>query len=365
MIDSLYATVNTVSELIAINTTSFTINYVKVRVLGGNQVNDGNGGDFLWTVSESMATNNLVYAPLVGPGRWFMQNTTIISSKIYMNASSNVFISTGIGPPEGSIVAGPGSIYMRQDGIIGTECYYKTSGVGNTGWSERGQGGGGGGSGSGLAPNPTVNSLLGFIVSNGNNSWIEYVDPIKVVGGQLTIGVDPNAFEITNGVISMKSGINLKINQVKSPDATEDYNFLSYLATRTTNSIVRERDLPYYREAIIGDQNAAVTVNPDAYMIINQVNWTVESVKATLDTPQATGATLTLDVWQNDGAGWTSLFSTPITIDNGKTNSISSSVIAALANPVMNNNSVLKFGVTQVGDGTAKGAKVFLKGKLR
>lgn len=46
----------------------------------------------------------------------------------------NCLITTGLGSPQERITAGPGSLYLRQDGGIGRSLYVKESGVGNTGW---------------------------------------------------------------------------------------------------------------------------------------------------------------------------------------------------------------------------------------
>ena len=44
------------------------------------------------------------------------------------------FIKTGTGSPENVVTAGPGSIYLRNNGGSGTSLYVKESGTGNTGW---------------------------------------------------------------------------------------------------------------------------------------------------------------------------------------------------------------------------------------
>ncbi len=46
-----------------------------------------------------------------------------------------VKVYNGYGSPEGVIVAGIGSIYMRKDGGSGTSVYAKESGTGASGWS--------------------------------------------------------------------------------------------------------------------------------------------------------------------------------------------------------------------------------------
>lgn len=51
-----------------------------------------------------------------------------------LNQASNVRVVTKAGTPEGSIVAGIGSLCVRTDGGAVTTLYVKESGVGNTGW---------------------------------------------------------------------------------------------------------------------------------------------------------------------------------------------------------------------------------------
>ncbi len=48
-----------------------------------------------------------------------------------------VKIYSGFGTPEGNVVAGVGSVYMRKDGGAGTSTYIKESGTGATGWAAK------------------------------------------------------------------------------------------------------------------------------------------------------------------------------------------------------------------------------------
>lgn len=43
-------------------------------------------------------------------------------------------IYTGVGTPEGVVVATTGCLYLRQDGGAGTSLYVKETATGNTGW---------------------------------------------------------------------------------------------------------------------------------------------------------------------------------------------------------------------------------------
>jgi hypothetical protein len=63
----------------------------------------------------------------------------VIASSILLmlDVTNNVFIATGTGTPEGSLVAGVGSLFLRRDGGATTTLYVKTSGTGNTGWTAK------------------------------------------------------------------------------------------------------------------------------------------------------------------------------------------------------------------------------------
>ena len=54
--------------------------------------------------------------------------------------ASPVEIVDGTGSPEGGISANVGSIFLRDDGALGTSFYYKASGTGSTGWRPVGTG---------------------------------------------------------------------------------------------------------------------------------------------------------------------------------------------------------------------------------
>lgn len=53
---------------------------------------------------------------------------------INLGGSTGPLVSSGIGSPEGVITSRVGGIYLRTDGVVGTICYLKSSGSGNTGW---------------------------------------------------------------------------------------------------------------------------------------------------------------------------------------------------------------------------------------
>lgn len=90
--------------------------------------------------------------------------------------------------------------------------------------------------------------------------------------------------------------------------------------------------------------------------------FTLVSTQLHLSGAQVGGALLTVDIKWWDGDSWESIFSAPLTIDNGEYSSISANTPAVLTKTSFNAGARLRFDITQVGDGTAVGAKVILLG---
>lgn len=87
-----------------------------------------------------------------------VQNNVYTSNYQSLKISSDRFILSGSGTPEGSITAPVGSFYLRVDGSAGTTAYIKESGTGNTGWSA-------------IASNSGVATLSGNQTFTGNNTF--------------------------------------------------------------------------------------------------------------------------------------------------------------------------------------------------
>ena len=113
--------------------------------------------------------------------------------------------------------------------------------------------------------------------------------------------------------------------------------------------------------AIAGsDESTAITTGANKTKFINPFStaFNVTAVVASLSTAQASGGIFTVDV---NEAG-TTILSTKLTIDNTETNSST-----ATTPPVISDSSIaayaeIEIDVDQVGDGTAKGLKVYLIG---
>lgn len=108
------------------------------------------------------------------------------------------------------------------------------------------------------------------------------------------------------------------------------------------------------------DETTALTTGTNKAKFINPypTAFNVVDVVASLSTGQTGGSTFTVDI---NEAG-VSILSTKITIDNGETTSRT-----AVAAPVVSDGSIaagaeVGVDIDQVGDGTAKGLKIYLLG---
>jgi hypothetical protein len=114
--------------------------------------------------------------------------------------------------------------------------------------------------------------------------------------------------------------------------------------------------------AACSDETTALTAGTSKVTFRNPyaVPFIVTAVKASLTTAQATGSIFTVDI--NEGG--VSILSTKLTIDNTEKTSVT-----AATPPVISDSSIAADGeitvdIDQVGDGTAKGLKVYLIGHL-
>lgn len=86
--------------------------------------------------------------------------------------------------------------------------------------------------------------------------------------------------------------------------------------------------------------------------------FTLAQVRASLTTAQASGSTLTVDIKQ----GGSSILSTLITIDNTEKTSTTAATPAVISVSPLTDDAEVTVEITQVGDGSAEGLKVYLIG---
>jgi len=87
--------------------------------------------------------------------------------------------------------------------------------------------------------------------------------------------------------------------------------------------------------------------------------FTVSEVRASLTTAQGSGSIFTVDI--NEGG--TSILSTKITIDNTEKASTTAATPAVISDANLADDAEITVDIDQIGDGTAKGLKIWLIGK--
>lgn len=106
-----------------------------------------------------------------------------------------------------------------------------------------------------------------------------------------------------------------------------------------------------------GDETTPATVISNVVSYIAPQDMTITDISASLTTPQTSGSLFTADVKKNG----TSLISTnKLVFDNTEYSTITSSVQPSLTTTTLTKGDLLSIDVTQVGDGTATGLKIYL-----
>lgn len=108
----------------------------------------------------------------------------------------------------------------------------------------------------------------------------------------------------------------------------------------------------------LSDETTALTIGVGKVTIRMPYAFTLTAVRASLTTAQTSGAILTVDI--NEGGA--SILSTKLTIDNTEKTSTTAAAAAVISDAALANDAEITFDIDQVGDGTAKGLKVYLIG---
>jgi hypothetical protein len=108
----------------------------------------------------------------------------------------------------------------------------------------------------------------------------------------------------------------------------------------------------------VSDETTALTTGVAKITFRMPYAFDLLGVRASLTTAQATGAILTVDL--NEGG--LSILSTKLTIDNTEKTSVTALTPAAISDTALVDDAEITVDVDQIGDGTAKGLKIWLIG---
>lgn len=106
------------------------------------------------------------------------------------------------------------------------------------------------------------------------------------------------------------------------------------------------------------DESTALTTGTSKVSFRMPFAMTLTDVRASLVTAQASGSTFTVDI---NEAGL-SVLSTRLTIDNTELTSVTAATPPVISDSALADDALITIDIDIVGDGTAKGLKVLLKG---
>ncbi len=106
------------------------------------------------------------------------------------------------------------------------------------------------------------------------------------------------------------------------------------------------------------DETTALTTGTSKVTFRMPYAMTVTEVRASLSTAQTSGSIFTADI--NDGG--VSILSTKLTIDNTEKTSVTAATPPVISDTTLLDDAEITVDIDQVGDGTAKGLKITIKG---
>lgn len=109
---------------------------------------------------------------------------------------------------------------------------------------------------------------------------------------------------------------------------------------------------------VCSDETTALTAGAAKVTLRMPYAFTLQEVRASLTTAQTSGSIFTIDV--NEAGA--SVFSTTLTIDNTAKTSTTATTPAVISDTALADDAEITIDIDQIGDGTAKGLKVYLIG---
>jgi hypothetical protein len=106
------------------------------------------------------------------------------------------------------------------------------------------------------------------------------------------------------------------------------------------------------------DESTALTTGTAKVTFRLPYNMTLQGIRASLTTAQTAGSLFTVD----GNVGGVSLLTTRVTLDNTETTSVTAATAPVLLTTALYSDNVITVDIDQLGDGTAKGLKVYLMG---
>ena len=178
-----------------------------------------------------------------------------------------------------------------------------------------------------------------------------YHTAARVLGTVLT-GLSTAAGTVVTAAHTVLEAIGFLQKQVSDNTAN--------IATNTTSINTINTKLKQIIPIAVGDETTAITAGTAKVTFRMPFAMTLSAVRASLTTAQTGGVIVTVDI---NEAG-VSLLSTTLTIDNGEKTSTTAVTAPVISDASIADDAEITIDIDQVGDGTAKGLKVYLIGSI-
>ncbi len=204
--------------------------------------------------------------------------------------------------------------------------------------------------------------------SSADNSYKDTGDGFIAAGFVVNMAVNVSGFP-TNPANNIVSGIiqtlTAGIMVIASPDGDVIVSEVAGSSITITawetvkaKTLVTGKVVPESLVIAASDETTALTTGTAKTTFRMPYGFTLTGVRASLSTAQASGTIFTVDVNESG----TSILSTKLTIDNTEKTSTTAAAAAVISDTALANDAEITIDIDQVGDGTAKGLKVYLIG---
>lgn len=173
----------------------------------------------------------------------------------------------------------------------------------------------------------------------------------------LTLNKGAGVVTITPTTSTINGATTLTLNQNEAAIIFSDGT--NYIAIKMISSVSGGvSGTPFEIGLACSDETTALTTGTAKVTFRMPRGVTLTAVRASLSTGQTSGSIFTVDI--NEGG--TTILSTKITIDNGEKTSTTAATPPVISDSALADDAEITIDIDQVGDGTAKGLKVYLIG---
>lgn len=216
----------------------------------------------------------------------------------------------------------------------------------------------------GIAAGATANADTDSLAEGASN---KYFTESRVRGAVLTglSLLSGGAITAADSVLSALGRLQKQITDALAAIAGKQDTLVSGTSLKTVNgnSLLGSGDLSISAgvQSIIiacSDETTALTAGSAKVTFRMPYAFTLSAVRASLTTAQTSGSILTVDI--NEGGA--SIISTKLTIDNTEKSSATAATAVVISDTSLADDAEITIDIDQIGDGTAKGLKVYLIG---